>query len=466
MAQFYYYQFLLFLLLPLAAGENEISIPLRRAPLPLLLDPFDRLYGITSASLLRAQLLKKPTTTSPSTRAALFPHSYGGYSINISFGNPPQEIPLVFDTGSQLTWIPCTTKYICQNCSSQANSIPTFFPKASSTSKLIGCKNTKCGWIHSPEFLSRCRSCLPSNSSDCSQICPPYLLVYGSGSTAGLLLSETLHFSTLTVTDFVVGCSVFSDRMPGGGIAGFGRGVTSLPDQFRLKSFSYCLISRKFDDEGESGSLVLNGIPDSGNGEVSFTPLLKNPVPAATAADATYGAEAFSVYYYVGLRRITVGGKKVKIPHKALVPGFDGNGGTIVDSGTTFTFMEPAVFEPLAAALVGQVAGKLNRSGQVEVLTGLRPCFEMPDRESNYSFPDLVFHFKGGAEMRLPLENYFAIVGTSRPAICLTIVSPNGAAGVGGEGPAIILGSFQQQNYYVVYDLEKERLGFRRQSCS
>ncbi|KAK8953306.1 Aspartic proteinase PCS1 [Platanthera guangdongensis] len=346
-----------------AAGEDSFSLPLifRHPVSPQLSNPFERIAGLASASLLRADLLKKSSTTA----AALFPHSYGGYSINADFGTPPQEIPLLFDTGSQLTWIPCTGKYLCQNCSSPENpvgKIPTFFPKQSSTSKLIGCKNTKCGWIHSPEFLTSCRNCVvPSNSSSdniCPQICPPYLIIYGSG--------------------------------------------------------------------------------------------------------------AFSVYYYVGLRKITVGGKKVKIPSTALALGRDGNGGTIVDSGTTFTFIEPAIFEPLAAAFVDQVGLRLNRSGDVERDTGLKPCFDLPDGTTSevVSMPALAFHFKGGAKMRLPLENYFAFVGNSRPTICLTVVSGGGVVGIEGSGgPAIILGSFQQQNYNMIFDLERERLGIQQKSC-
>ncbi|PKA58330.1 Aspartic proteinase nepenthesin-2 [Apostasia shenzhenica] len=453
---------------PAGAGDTPIVVPLSRFLLPPRRDPLERLAGIASASVLRAQLLKTPTTSLPSARAPLSPHSYGGYSINVSLGTPPQEIPLLVDTGSQLTWIPCTKNYLCRNCSSPANplaQIPTFLPKSSSTSKLIGCKNPKCGWIHSQEFLSHCRNC-PSNSSDCPKICPPYLIIYGSGSTAGLLLSETLHFSSRTIADFVVGCSVFSQRQPAGGIAGFGRGTSSLPSQLGLKRFSYCLISRRFDDDpGESGSLVLNGLPDSSDGSIRFTPLVRNPISPPASADAADGPSAFSVYYYIGLRKITVGGKKVQIPYKALAPGADGNGGTIVDSGTTFTFMEPPVFEPVAAAFVAQVAGRLNRSGEVEGLTGLKLCFELPEKAVEVSLPALVFHFKGGAEMQLPVENYFVLVGSSRPSICLTVVSGGRAAGTVSRGPAIILGSFQQQDFYMLYDLERERLGFRQQSC-
>lgn len=458
------FSYSLFFPLSSSASLGPVSLPLHRLALPPHPEPYQRLAGLANASVFRASLLKSPKSAAHPARAPLFPHSYGGYSLTLAFGTPPQNIPLLLDTGSQLTWIPCTASYQCRRCGSPADPAgptATFLPKSSSSVRLIGCRNPKCSWIHSPELLSRCKDC-PSNtsSSGCPAVCPPYVLIYGSGSTAGVLLSETLSLPDRTATDFAVGCSIYSDSQPAGGIAGFGRGSPSIPAQLGLKRFSYCLISRRFDDDAaESGSVVLDAARDSSADAVSFTPLLRNPSPSASGADLS----AFSVYYYVGLRKITVGGKKVKIPHSMLVPGPDGNGGTIVDSGTTFTYMEPAVLEPVEAAFTDRLAGRLNRSTTVERLAGLRPCFELPRSEAKkLELPEMVFHFKGGAEMRLPLENYFAFTGESRQtAVCLTVVSDSGVAG----GPAIILGNFQQQNYYMVYDLERERLGFRRQSC-
>ncbi|XP_008798866.2 probable aspartyl protease At4g16563 [Phoenix dactylifera] len=460
------------LFFPLSSSSSSpgpVSLPLHRLSLLPHPEPFQRLAGLANASVFRASLLKNPKTATHPARASLFPHSYGGYSLTLAFGTPTQKIPLLLDTGSQLTWIPCTASYQCRRCASlayPAGPTAAFLPKPSSSARLIGCRNPKCSWIHSPELLSRCKDCPSStnnsSSSGCPVVCPPYVFIYGSGSTAGVLLSETLSLPGRTVTDFAVGCSVYSDGQPAGGIAGFGRGAPSIPAQLGLKRFSYCLISRRFDDDAaERGSVVLDGARDSSADAVSFTPFLKNPSPSPSAADLS----AFSVYYYVGLRKITVGGKKVKIPYSTLVPGPDGNGGTIVDSGTTFTYMEPAVLEPVAAAFTDRLAGRLNRSTTVERQTGLRPCFAVPPvaAAKKLELPEMVLHFKGGAEMRLPVENYFAFVGESREAaaVCLTVVSDGGVAG----GPAIILGSFQQQNYYMVYDLQRERLGFRRQSC-
>lgn len=419
-------------------------------------DPIKTLNSLAFASLTRAHHLKHPKHSSPNTKTQVFSHSYGGYSISLSFGTPPQTIPFLLDTGSSLVWFPCTSRYLCSNCdfpTVDPEKIPSFIPKLSSSSKVLGCKNPKCSWIFGPNVLSRCSGDCSSSSQNCSASCPPYVLQYGSGSTAGLLLSETLNLHRKTVPNFLVGCSIFSIRQPSG-IAGFGRGPESLPAQLGLSRFSYCLISRHFDDTTKSSDLVL--FRERGSAKtpgLSYTPFRKNPVT---------NNSAFLEYYYVTLRKVIVGDKVVKLPYKFLVPGPDGNGGTVVDSGSTFTFMEGPVFEPLAREFGTQMAN-YSRARDVEARSGLRPCFNFA-AEKTVKIPDLTFKFKGGAKLALPFVNYFALAGNTS-VVCLTIVTDGVISPQQAGGPAVIFGNFQQQNFYVEYDLENERLGFRPQSC-
>lgn len=373
----------------------------------------------------------------------------------LSFGTPSQTIPFVMDTGSSLVWFPCTSRYLCSKClfpNVDPDKISTFIPKLSTSSKIIGCKNTKCNWIFGPNL--KCQNCNPT-SQNCSQACPAYILQYGSGSTAGILLSETLDFSDKKVANFLVGCSFLSVRQPSG-IAGFGRGPQSLPSQMGLSKFSYCLVSHRFDDKPVSSNLVLyggSGYGDSKISSLSYTPFHNNP---------NVSNPAFREYYYLTLRKVIVGGKSVKIPYKYLVPGLNGNGGTIVDSGSTFTFMERPVYAAVAKEFEKQMVNH-TRATNVENRTGLGPCFDI-SREKRLIFPKLIFHFKGGAKMKLAVENYFSLFTTSG-TVCLTIVTDSvvGPALVGG--PAIILGNYQQQNFQIEYDLENQRFGFRKQNC-
>ncbi|KAF5750572.1 aspartic proteinase nepenthesin-1-like [Tripterygium wilfordii] len=452
-------------LLLVASSSATITIPLTPNSHHYNLsnsDPWQLLNHLASYSLARAHHLKHPHNPKSNSSSSLikipqFPRSYGGYSISLSFGTPPQTIPFVMDTGSSLVWFPCTSRYLCSRCNFpniQENKILKFMPKLSSSSKLVGCKNSKCAWLFGENVQSRCQDCDPS-SPNCTQTCSPYVIQYGLGSTAGLLLSETLDFPEKTVPDFLVGCSIFSIRQPEG-IAGFGRSKESLPSQLGLNKFSYCLVSHRFDDAPISSDLVLESGSGSGDAKtrgLSYTPFQKNPLVSNAA---------FQEFYYLMLRKIIVGDKHVKIPYNFLVPGSDGNGGTIVDSGSTFTFMERPVYEDVAQEFEKQMAN-YTRSIEVEKLTGLRPCFNISSGKSVY-VPKLVFQFKGGAKMEMPLANYFSLLDLD--VACLTIVSGDSVVGAAVQsGPAIILGNYQQQNFYIEYDLKNERFGFQKQIC-
>ncbi|KAL8496295.1 hypothetical protein ACS0TY_020130 [Phlomoides rotata] len=434
----------------------SISAP----PIPISLfytnphsDPYQGLTQLASTSIARAHHLKNPQNA-PTSTTPLSPYN-GAYSISLSFGTPPQSVPMLMDTGSSFSWLPCTKRYVCTNCS---QNIPAFIPKQSSSSKIVGCKNSKCGWIHkSFDPNSSCQDCQQSETN-CTQICPPYIILYGLGSTGGVAMVETLSMPHKKIENFLVGCSLFSSNQPAG-VAGFGRGISSLPSQLGLKKFSYCLVSHKFDNTPKSSFLSMDSESDSGRKteSLSYTPLLKNP--------ARPGNSALLEYYYVGLRKITVGGKKVEVSYQQLIPDSDGNCGTIVDSGSTFTYMNKAVFNAVADAFSEQVR-EYKRAENVESLTGLRPCFDITGYK-DVRIPELKLYFKGGAEMALPLENYFFVVSDYRSSVlCLTVVTDNTLLGLEVlSGPSVILGNFMMQNFHVEFDLRNERFGFRQQSC-
>ncbi|KAK8477306.1 hypothetical protein V6N13_059676 [Hibiscus sabdariffa] len=449
-----------------SAATATIKVSLSPFPHHPSSDAYQILSNLANSSVARARHLKYPNpkpnakTDAPSSflKTPLFPHSYGGYTISLSFGTPPQALSFIMDTGSSLSWFPCTSRYLCSECTFpnvDPAKIPTFAPKLSSSTKLVGCRNPKCSWHFGPNVHSRCQDCEPT-SKNCTQACPPYIIQYGLGSTGGLLLVENLVFPQKTFQDFLVGCSVFSNRQPAG-IAGFGRSPESLPSQLGLKKFSYCLVSRQFDDTGISSNMLLetgSGTGDAKTPGLSYTPFYKNQATSNLA---------FKEYYYVTLRKIVVGNKHVKVPYSFLVPGSDGNGGTIVDSGSTFTFMERPVFELVSKEFEKQM-GNYSRAREVENMSGLGPCFNISGYKS-VEAPELTFQFKGGAKMVLPLTNYFSLVGDDN-VVCLTVITDNVVAQGSQGGPAIILGSFQQQNYYIEFDLANDRFGFAKKLCA
>ncbi|GAU17481.1 hypothetical protein TSUD_340240 [Trifolium subterraneum] len=147
-----------------------------------------------------------------------------------------------------------------------------------------------------------------------------------------------------------------------------------------LKRFSYCLLSHQFDDSPENSNLVLqvSSTGDTKTKGLSYTPFRRNPSTNNTA---------FLEYYYVNLRSIVIGGKRVKIPLTVSEPGIDGNGGTIVDSGSTFTFMEKEIFDLVSKEFENQLKN-FTRAKEIEGTSGLSLCYDFTGVIKTVSFPE------------------------------------------------------------------------------
>ncbi|KAI3502672.1 hypothetical protein L1887_30892 [Cichorium endivia] len=424
---------------------QHIPVPSQELPEETNQHPYLRTINyLVSSSLARVRRLKNLNDSSSASisQVPLFAQGSddGYYSVFLTFGSPSQNLSYFMDTGSSLVWFPCTSQYKCSDCPTSGvypNKTTVFMPQLSSSAKILGCNDEKCQLVRAstPGII------LCSSKKNCY-----YEQGYAIGNTSGLLLSETLHFPEGDVTDFAVGCSTSSTRPPLG-LVGFGRGRESLPAQMGLKKFSYCLVSHQFDDdETVSSELVLvRGSSNSGAGEggIRYTKFRKNPA-------------FFNEYYYLNLRNITVGGTRVEIPYGFLVPQSDGNGGTIIDSGTTFTTMDEPIYNLVAKEFENQMS-MYNRDTYVESQSGFPLCFDIKGKKPVY--PELMFHFKGGAKLSLPMADNFVQVGE---AACMTIVSIGLDSSI---GPSIIIGNYQQQDIYMEYDLENGygRLGFKKE---
>ncbi|KAK9723583.1 hypothetical protein RND81_05G009800 [Saponaria officinalis] len=295
--------------------------------------------------------------------------------------------------------------------------------------------------------MASCPNCTLSLPGSCDKRCF-YDQAYGSGKTSGKALFENLNLPGEVVREFFIGCSLNTVGFAQG-IAGFGRMPMSLPSQLALTKFSYCLVTHKFDDTAKSSKLILG---DSGDVQgITYTPLLNNPpmIP-------------FNQYYYVHIDQITIGGKIVDVPSNLLLPDNIGNGGTIVDSGSTFTFIVSTVFDPIATAFMNQIPpDKMNRVSLNQTSLGNVLCVNVMG-DPTFSFPEIIFKFKGDGQMDLPMANY---LDAGQDNFCLPFANSTMQIGPGGSGPAIIIGNYQQQNFHIEYDLENERLGFKRQNC-
>ncbi|KAG6557535.1 hypothetical protein Mapa_000809 [Marchantia paleacea] len=271
-----------------------------------------------------------------------------------------------------------------------------------------------------------------------------YLYDYGDQSTTqGDLAQETL---TLTATDgsrqtfpnFAFGCGRRNQGTFVGtdGLVGLGRGAISFPEQIGSTigaKFSYCLLD-VVSSATESSPLIFGD--DAlvvGNGlNLHYTPLVRNP--------------AVDTFYYVKLNGIAVDNQPLRgIASSAFALDiYTGRGGVILDSGTTITQLVDSAYIPFASTL--QLLIKYPQVDGSPI--GLDLCYDLSG-VSNPTFPSVTLQFQG-VDLTLPANNLFLQVddhGTS----CLAFL---------GTSDLTIVGNIQQQNFYVLYDVANERVGF------
>lgn len=401
-----------------------------------------------------------------------------GYLITLTLGTPPQLISVYLDTGSDLTWVPCGNlsfncvdcdDYVIRKINNKRLLNPNFSPLASSSLSRDICRSSFCLAIHSSD--NSFDTCTVAGCSlttllkrTCSRPCPPFAYTYDEGSLiTGDLTRDTLKIHgtnpeiTKDVSRFCFGCVMSSYREPIG-IAGFGRGPLSLPSQlgFLQKGFSHCFLPFKYANNFNiSSPLVIGDIAISPKENMQFTPMLNTPM--------------YPNSYYIGLEAITVGNKSLaEIPLSLREFDSQGNGGLLIDSGTTYIHLPNPFYSQILSILQSLI--NYPRARDIEERTGFDLCYKVPfpspnNNDTDYVFPSITLHFLNDVSLLLPQGNNFHAMGAPRNSTvvnCLLFQSMDD----GDYGPAGVFGSFQQQNIEVVYDLEKERIGFRPMDCA
>ncbi|KAK7850305.1 putative aspartyl protease [Quercus suber] len=389
-----------------------------------------------------------------------------GYYLSITTGsNPSKSISLFMDTGSHIVWYPCSP-YKCFRCKTPPKLLKP--PKNAS----VSCSSPACPAAHLSRFPIPSDICAVAGcpikrivNSDCdSYSCPPFYLAYGDGSIIARLYKDSATVPTSSVPslipNFTFGCAhkAINEEV---GVAGFGPGLLSLPSQLATvypqvsKGFSYCLgDSTSNSSETPSSSALFLGLKDdSGNSstEFAYTPILDNP--------------SRPYYYMVGLEGISVGKKYIAAPELVKRVDKNGDGGTIVDSGSTMTILPKSLHDSLVAEL-----DRFNneRAKVVEDNSAFERCYYFDGDIMNMNLPAVVLHFVGnGSSVTIPRGNYLVEIypekndPIQRHSACLTF--KNGGDKIGGTGA--IFGYYMQLGIEVVYDLANKRIGFGKQPC-
>ncbi|EAZ21020.1 hypothetical protein OsJ_36669 [Oryza sativa Japonica Group] len=228
------------------------------------------------------------------------------------------------------------------------------------------------------------------------------------------------------------------------GLMGLGRGRLSLVSQTGATKFSYCL-TPYFHNNGATGHLFVGASASlGGHGDVMTTQFVKGPKG--------------SPFYYLPLIGLTVGETRLPIPAtvfdlREVAPGLF-SGGVIIDSGSPFTSLVHDAYDALASEL----AARLNGSLVAPPPDADDGALCVARRDVGRVVPAVVFHFRGGADMAVPAESYWAPV--DKAAACMAIAS------AGPYRRQSVIGNYQQQNMRVLYDLANGDFSFQPADCS
>ncbi|KAI3723963.1 hypothetical protein L2E82_35727 [Cichorium intybus] len=260
----------------------------------------------------------------------------------------------------------------------------------------------------------------------------------------GKSIKVTMVQELLTIGDGKSANVTFGCGMPGDkdnfmydGVVGMGRGNLSLVSQLNESVFSYCLAS-----PSEKGILL--------TGSEAVTSITNTNIQTTTFLTQGYGS-----YYYISLEGISVGQTRLPIDKSDFEIKEDNTGGMIIDSGTTFTYLEKGIIDMIETEFVKQTKLKLTKDGHPPY-KGLNRCFNSPYDVK--IIPKLVFHFSG-ANWDVPRENY--IYEKKKGNACLAFIANDKK----DAQKVSIFGNMQQQNMMVLYDLDKNSLSFKPAKC-
>merc|ERR1711915_756155 len=261
------------------------------------------------------------------------------------------------------------------------------------------------------------------------------------------ITSSPISRKPLKADNVLMGCGMNNEGQTdigSGGVLGLGQG----PNSFAIQTaslyggkFSYCLTDY-LDPITVTSFLIFGDVI-----EESGISLLRKPIQYTPILQ---GASSF---YYVGIEEIAINGEKLPISTNAWEMDEFGNGGTIIDSGTSLTYLAEEAYEIILEALsvvITYPRATMMSPQQFDL------CFNTSG-VSELEFPKFSIIFIGGKTFCPPPENY--ILQIEDDVSCL------GLRPIAEPGPSII-GNLLQQNFFIQYNLPQSLLGFAPADCS
>ncbi|XP_004302769.1 PREDICTED: aspartic proteinase PCS1 [Fragaria vesca subsp. vesca] len=361
-------------------------------------------------------------------------------TVSVTVGTPPQNVSMVIDTGSELSWL---------NCNRTRNF--TFDPTRSSSYKPIPCS--------SPTCTTRTRDLSIPASCDSNKLCHATLTYADFSSSEGNLAADAFSIGSSSGTSSLVfGCmdSIFDpnseEDSKNTGLMGMNRGSLSFVSQMEFPKFSYCISESDF-----SGVLLLGDANFSWVAPLNYTPLIQisTPLPYFDR-----------VAYTVQLEGIKVANKLLPIPKSDYEPDHTGAGQTMVDSGTQFTFLLGPVYTALRTEFLNQTAHILRvyEDPNFVFQGAMDLCYRVGLNQSKLpQLPSVTLMFRG-AEMKVTGKQLlYRVRGEVRGNDSLWCFTFGNSDLLGVE--AFVIGHHHQQNVWMEFDLHNSRIGLAEVQC-
>lgn len=369
----------------------------------------------------------------------------GYFYATLTIGTPGQQFEVIVDTGSTYTFVTC---YPCVSCGQHGSNAPYDAAKSSSYERV------PCG---SGCIFGGCRS---------SGLCEYDEQFSEESQVGGHVVSDVIDVGgSLGTPRIHFGCNTLETNMlrtqKANGMIALGRTDAALHRQLKKKAyppgsydgtFGLCLGSF----EG-GGVLSLGKLP-----EQHYANFVTRKTNTRTVK-LVKGSK--SQYYNVDVTRMFVRNTELKKPNGAdLIDSFRSGYGTVLDSGTTYTYLHEDIFIPFISEIEDKVQN--DHGANFFRISGGDPnypndvCWKnlnenkpLSTNNVNYLFPTFNLTFVGVNEEELsiqfPPENYLFVHPSEANAFCVGVFD-NGKQGS-------IIGGIFARNTLFEFDDESEQ---------
>ncbi|KAF3447004.1 hypothetical protein FNV43_RR12184 [Rhamnella rubrinervis] len=357
-------------------------------------------------------------------RGNVYPLGY--YSVSLKIGRPPKLFDLDIDSGSDLTWVQCDAP--CTGCTRPKDRL--YKP----INNVLHCSDPLCNAVEAP-----CET--PHDQCD-------YEVEYADyGSSLGVLVKDyfPLRFTngSLLAPHLAFGCG-YDQKYTGAhappstaGVLGLGNGKASILTQLSRLGLTrnvggHCL-------SGQGGFIFFGDevVPSSG---ITWTPMSRN---------------SFEKYYSSGPAELFFGGKRTG------VKGLD----MVFDSGSSYTYFNSQAYGTIVNLVKNDLNGNpLKDTTQDQSLPvcwkGTKTFKSVQDVKNYFKPLALIFTNAKNVQLLLPPEAYLIV--TRHGNVCLGILNGTQV----GLGNLNIIGDISLQDKMVIYDNEKQQIGWASENCN